>query len=89
LRLSVQKFRRAFLTRLSAQRQAVPEFETNSQGCRLATSVGGVPTGRGACGPHVGEGPSAVLIEDKASGIQLIQELIRALAVEGGVDRCR
>ena len=29
-------------TRLSLQRQAVPEFETTAQGCRIATSVGGV-----------------------------------------------
>ncbi|MBV8090298.1 MAG: hypothetical protein JO139_12125 [Alphaproteobacteria bacterium] len=41
-------YQRAFPTRLSAQRQAVPEFETTHQGCRLATSVGGVLTGRGA-----------------------------------------
>ena len=41
-------FQRAFPTRLSAHRQAVPEFETTQQGCRLATSVGGVLTGRGA-----------------------------------------
>jgi hypothetical protein len=41
-------FERAFPTRLSAQRQAVAEFETTQQGCRLATSVGGVLTGRGA-----------------------------------------
>src|SRR5271167_1392934 len=41
-------FERAFPTRLSAQRQAVGEFETTQQGCRLATSVGGVLTGRGA-----------------------------------------
>jgi len=33
---------------LSPERQAVPEFETTAQGCRLATSVGGVLTGRGA-----------------------------------------
>jgi len=26
----------------------VPEFETTAQGCRIATSVGGVLTGRGA-----------------------------------------
>ena len=26
----------------------MPEFETTVQGCRLATSVGGVLTGRGA-----------------------------------------
>src|SRR6516162_3065539 len=35
-------------TRLSPQRQAVPEFETTVQGFRIATSVGGVLTGRGA-----------------------------------------
>ena len=32
------------------QRQAVPEFETTAQGCRIASSVGGVLTGRGAAG---------------------------------------
>ena len=36
-----------FPTRLSIQRQAVPEFMTDAQGFRLATSVGGVLTGRG------------------------------------------
>ena len=35
-------------TRLSSQRAAMPEFDTTAQGCRLATSVGGVLTGRGA-----------------------------------------
>ena len=37
-----------FPTGLSPERRAVPEFETTAQGCRLATSVGGVLTGRGA-----------------------------------------
>jgi hypothetical protein len=41
-------FRRIFPTRLSPERQAMSEFETTAQGCRLATSVGGVLTGRGA-----------------------------------------
>jgi predicted phage terminase large subunit-like protein len=41
-------YQRLFPTRLSPQRQAVAEFETTAQGCRLATSVGGVLTGRGA-----------------------------------------
>ena len=41
-------YQRLFSTRLSPQRQAVSEFETTAQGCRLATSVGGVLTGRGA-----------------------------------------
>jgi predicted phage terminase large subunit-like protein len=40
-------YRRVFPTRL-ARHQAVTEFETTAQGCRIATSVGGVLTGRGA-----------------------------------------
>lgn len=35
-------------TKLSGQRQALPEFMTTRNGFRLATSVGGVLTGRGA-----------------------------------------
>jgi predicted phage terminase large subunit-like protein len=38
---------KVFSTRLSPQRQAVSEFMTESQGSRLATSVGGVVTGLG------------------------------------------
>ena len=41
-------YQEVFLTRLSAQRQAVNEFMTTQKGVRLATSVGGVLTGRGA-----------------------------------------
>ncbi|MBV8419077.1 MAG: phage terminase large subunit [Hyphomicrobiales bacterium] len=41
-------YRRVFTTRLAPRHQAVPEFETTAQGCRIATSVGGVLTGRGA-----------------------------------------
>jgi predicted phage terminase large subunit-like protein len=41
-------YRRIFPTRLSAHRQAVQEFITTRQGYRLATSTGGVLTGRGA-----------------------------------------
>jgi predicted phage terminase large subunit-like protein len=37
-----------FPTRLSTQRQAVQEFVTSANGYRIATSVGGVLTGRGA-----------------------------------------
>ena len=40
-------YRRVFPTRLSASRQPMAEFETRAQGCRLATSVGGL-SGRGA-----------------------------------------
>jgi predicted phage terminase large subunit-like protein len=37
-----------FSTRLSPQRQALQEFTTTKRGFRMATSVGGVLTGRGA-----------------------------------------
>lgn len=40
-------YRQVFATRLSSQRQAVSEFMTEAQGFRMATSVGGVLTGRG------------------------------------------
>jgi len=41
-------YRRLFPTRLAPHRQAVAEFITTRQGYRLATSNGGVLTGRGA-----------------------------------------
>src|SRR6266513_6177707 len=41
-------YRQIFSTRLAAHRQAVQEFITTRQGYRLATSTGGVLTGRGA-----------------------------------------
>jgi hypothetical protein len=45
-------YRGSFPTRLAAHRQAVEEFVTTRQGYRLATSTGGVLTGRPAfCRP--------------------------------------
>ena len=41
-------YRRLFPTRLSPRKQSVQEFLTTANGFRLATSVGGVLTGRGA-----------------------------------------
>src|SRR2546430_3513723 len=41
-------YRQIFRTRLAPHRQAVQEFITTRQGYRLATSTGGVLTGRGA-----------------------------------------
>ena len=46
--LSTRWYQDIFATRLSNQRQAVQEFMTTQKGVRLATSVGGVLTGRGA-----------------------------------------
>jgi predicted phage terminase large subunit-like protein len=45
--MSSDWYRNLFPTRLSGQRQAVSEFTTEAKGFRLATSVGGVLTGRG------------------------------------------
>src|SRR5215467_6215082 len=41
-------YRALFPTRLAPSRRAMAEFETTTKGCRIATSVGGVLTGRGA-----------------------------------------
>jgi predicted phage terminase large subunit-like protein len=41
-------YQELFSTRLSTQRQALQEFSTTKNGFRMATSVGGVLTGRGA-----------------------------------------
>jgi hypothetical protein len=38
---------RRIVANVSPRHQAVPEFETTAQGCRIAPSVGGVLTGRG------------------------------------------
>lgn len=46
--MSSEWYRKTFATRLSAQKQSVQEFVTLKQGNRMATSVGGVLTGRGA-----------------------------------------
>jgi hypothetical protein len=40
-------YRRVFPTRLSPLRAVMPEFDSTAQGCRLATSVGGVLTAHG------------------------------------------
>jgi predicted phage terminase large subunit-like protein len=45
---SAQFYQDLFSTRLSPTRQAVQEFTTTKNGFRMATSVGGVLTGRGA-----------------------------------------
>lgn len=41
-------YREIFPTRLSPEKRAVADFLTTARGCRKATSVGGVLTGRGA-----------------------------------------
>lgn len=45
--MSSDWYHRIFATRLAAQRSAAADFETTARGGRMATSVGGVLTGRG------------------------------------------
>src|SRR5215471_6209271 len=66
-------YRRIFPTRLAAQRQAVEEFVTTRQGYRLATSTGGVLTGRGA---------DIIVIDDPLKPEEALSEAQRKAANE-------
>src|SRR5438445_1642624 len=66
-------YRRIFSTRLAAHRQAVQEFITTAQGYRLATSNGGVLTGRGA---------DIILIDDPLKPEEALSEAQRNAANE-------
>jgi predicted phage terminase large subunit-like protein len=66
-------YRRIFPTRLAAHRQAVQEFITTRQGYRLATSTGGVLTGRGA---------DIILIDDPLKPEEALSEAQRKTANE-------
>src|SRR5438445_9960052 len=68
-----QWYRRIFRTRLAAHRQAVQEFVTTAQGYRLATSNGGVLTGRGA---------DIILIDDPLKPEEALSEAQRQAANE-------
>jgi hypothetical protein len=57
-----------FKTRLSAQKQAVGEFETTQSGYRLSTSIGGVLTGRGA---------NVIIIDDPIKPDDVRSETVR------------
>jgi predicted phage terminase large subunit-like protein len=64
-------YRRIFPTRLAPHRQAVQEFITTRQGYRLATSTGGVLTGRGA---------DIILIDDPLKPEEALSEAQRKAA---------
>jgi len=66
-------YRRIFPTRLAPHRQAVQEFLTTRQGYRLATSTGGVLTGRGA---------DIILIDDPLKPEEALSEAQRHAANE-------
>src|SRR5438874_10542708 len=64
-------YRQIFRTRLAPHRQAVQEFITTDQGYRLATSTGGVLTGRGA---------DIILIDDPLKPEEALSEAQRNAA---------
>src|SRR5438445_5831870 len=64
-------YQRIFPTRLAPHRQAVQEFITTRQGYRLATSTGGVLTGRGA---------DIILIDDPLKPEEALSEAQRQAA---------
>ena len=66
-------YRRIFPTRLAPHRQAVQEFITTRQGYRLATSNGGVLTGRGA---------DIILIDDPLKPEEALSDAQRQAANE-------
>src|SRR5216684_960261 len=66
-------YRQIFPTRLAPHRQAVQEFITTRQGYRLATSNGGVLTGRGA---------DLILIDDPLKPEEALSEALRKAANE-------
>src|SRR5436305_9385666 len=66
-------YRKIFPTRLAPHRQAVQEFITTGQGYRLATSTGGVLTGRGA---------DIILIDDPLKPEEALSEAQRRAANE-------
>jgi predicted phage terminase large subunit-like protein len=66
-------YRRIFPTRLAPHRQAVQEFLTTRQGYRLATSNGGVLTGRGA---------DIILIDDPLKPEEALSDARRQAANE-------
>src|SRR5437763_4064733 len=66
-------YRQIFPTRLAPHRQAVQEFITTRQGYRLATSTGGVLTGRGA---------DLILIDDPLKPEEALSDAQRKFANE-------
>jgi predicted phage terminase large subunit-like protein len=66
-------YQSAFRTRLSANRSAVADFTTTAGGGRMATSVGGVLTGRGA---------DVIIIDDPTKPDEAMSEVQRQHANE-------
>jgi hypothetical protein len=71
-------YRQIFPARLAPHRQAVQEFLTTRQGYRLATSTGGVLTGRGA---------DIILIDDPLKPEEALSEVQRKSLMTGSTTR--
>lgn len=69
--MSSDWYQRAFATRLASQRSAAADFETTRRGGRMATSVGGVLTGRGG---------DIVIIDDPVKPDEALSEAQRQAA---------
>lgn len=69
--MSADWYLRAFATRLASQRSAAADFETTMRGGRMATSVGGVLTGRGG---------DIVIIDDPVKPDEALSEAQRQAA---------
>src|SRR6201981_2817333 len=69
-------YRGIFATRLAAHCQAVQDFMTTRQGYLLATSTGGVLTGRGA---------DVILIDDPLKPEEALSKALRQACKEGFV----
>ena len=69
--MASQWYQHAFRTRLSPQKQTQQEFVTTQNGCRIATSVGGVVTGRGG---------DAIVIDDPLKPDEALSDTQRKAA---------
>jgi hypothetical protein len=72
-------YRRIFHTGLSPQKQSAQEFVTKANGYRIATSVGGVLTGRGA---------DFIIIDDPIKPAEALSDSMRQAANEWFDNTC-
>ncbi len=66
--VSAEWYQQLFQTRLSPEKQSLQEFVTTQRGSRLATSVGGVLTGRGA---------DIIIVDDALKPEEALSEAVR------------
>jgi predicted phage terminase large subunit-like protein len=69
--MNARFYQQTFATRISRNRSAVSDFSTTQGGCRMATSIGGVLTGRGA---------DLIIIDDPLKPDEALSEVRRNAA---------